>query len=152
MAELIPNPDPTPPLISSEDEPEDELEGEPDSELEDEESPSFYDVGPWHPAKGNIAMVNAGLQQEVTPVDLSAVAPAPPSPVAAPPCTGSIPPPPTRATLDLLPPGRPSHSSELVPPVARLASRIPAVAGDSANTHVDDLTGGGSEAVEMQTQ
>ena len=31
------------------------------------------------------------------------------------------------------------------------ASGIPAVAGDSANTHVDDPTGGGSDVVEMPT-
>ena len=72
------------------------------------------------------------------PVDLSAVAPAPPPPVAASPWTGPIPPSPPRAALDLLPPGLPSHSSELLPPPFRLASGIPAVAGDLANTDVDD--------------
>ena len=48
-----------------------------------------------------------------------------------------IPGPPPRAALDLLPPGRPSDSTELVPPVARFAE-IPAVVGDSAKPDVDD--------------
>ena len=66
VAELIPNPDP-----STQTEPlEDELLDESDSETEDEQSPSFFDVNPWHPANRKdpheewTSMVNAGLKQK----------------------------------------------------------------------------------------
>ena len=89
-------------------------------------------------------MVDATAKQELIPVDLSAAAP-PPAPriVTAPSMEPTLGPPP-RAALDVLPPGRPSNSTELVPPVAVFAD-IPAVAGDTAKPDVDDDGDGDSD-------
>ena len=79
-------------------------------------------------------VMDATAKQALMQVDLGAVAPAPAYRV------GSTEPtldPPPRAALDVLPPGRPSTFTELVPPVAVFAN-IPAVAGDTAKPDVDD--------------
>ena len=57
-------------------------------------------------------------QQELRPVDLTAVAPPPAAPVVGSPSLDWIAPPP-RAALNVLPHGRHSGSTQLVPPVAR---------------------------------
>ena len=86
-------------------------------------------------------VVDATAKQALIQVDLGAVAPAPA------PRVGSIEPtlaPPPRAALDVLPPGRPSTFTELVPPVAVFAD-APAVAGDTAKPDVDDDGDGDSD-------
>ena len=82
-------------------------------------------------------VVDATAKQDRRPVDLSEVAPPPAPRVVAALSTEPIPGPPPRAALDVLPPGRPSTFTELVPPLAVFAN-IPAVAGDTAKPDVDD--------------